>query len=195
MKKHIAIIQGHPDTAPARYTRVFAEHYRNGAEAGGHTVEVIDVASLNFPHLHSKEEFEHGAPPPEILRAQEIIARANHLVVIFPLWLGDIPSILKAFFEQTFRPGFAYSGAMDTGKFKQSLRGKSARVVVTMGMPAFVYRFYFGAHGLKNLRRNVLKFCGISPVRESIIGLIESKDPRRRQRWLVRAEELGRKGG
>lgn len=28
-----------------------------------------------------------------------------------------------------------------------------ARIVISMGMPAFVYRWYFRAHGLKSLRR------------------------------------------
>ena len=32
----------------------------------------------------------------------------------------------------------------------RALRGKTARVVVTMGMPAAAYRWYFGAHDLAN---------------------------------------------
>jgi putative NADPH-quinone reductase len=39
----------------------------------------------------------------------------------------------------------------------------SARAVVTMGMPAFAYRWYFGAHGLKSLTQN-LALVGITPL-------------------------------
>ena len=194
MTRRIAIIQGHPDVAPDRFCRQFAEAYAKSAREAGHTVEMIDVATLDFPLLRSKEDYEKAAAPPVIAQAQEIIRRAEHLVVVFPLWLGDMPALLKGFLEQTLRPSFAYSGAMDGGRFRKLLKGKSARVVVMMGMPAVIYRLYFGAHGLKNLRRNILSFCGIGPIRESLIGLIEQKNPKARHKWLACAQALGRKG-
>ena len=64
-----------------------------------------------------------------------------------------------------------------------------------MGMPAFVYRWYFGAHGIRSLERSVLGFCGIGPIKESLIGGIESPDSTKRSEWLNRMRELGRKGG
>lgn len=194
MTKRIAIIQGHPDLTTNRFCRQFAAAYAISARDSGHTVDVIDVAALDFPLLRSKDDYAMEAAPQQIAHAQQIIAAAEHLVVIFPLWLGDMPALLKGFLEQTLRPGFAYSGAMDRGQFKKLLKGKSARVVVTMGMPALIYRLYFGAHGLKNLRRNILSFCGIAPIRESLIGLIEQKNPKARLKWLACAQALGRKG-
>ena len=194
MKKRIAIIQGHPDRAPERFCRQFAKTYTKAARESGHAVNTIDVAALNFSLLRSQHDYETGAAPTTLRRSQEIIKAANHLVIIFPLWLGDMPALLKGFLEQTLRPGFAYTGAMDRGRFRKLLKGKSARIVVTMGMPAVAYRLYFGAHGLKNLRRNILGFCGVGPIRDSVIGLIEQKNPRARSRWLARAQAFGRKG-
>lgn len=194
MTKRIAIIQGHPDTAPDRFCRQFAKAYANSAQKSGHKVETIDVATLKFPLLRGKEDYEKGKPPRGVKKAQSVIKDADHLLLIFPLWLGDMPALLKGFLEQTLRPTFAYSGGMDSGKFRKLLKGKSARVVVTMGMPAVIYRLYFGAHGLKNLRRNILSFCGIGPIRESLIGLIEQKNPKARHKWLSRARVLGRQG-
>jgi putative NADPH-quinone reductase len=60
-----------------------------------------------------------------------------------------------------------------------------------MGMPAVVYRWYFWAHSLKSLERNILKFCGISPVRQSVIGMVEAPREKRRQRWLAAMYALG----
>jgi putative NADPH-quinone reductase len=71
------------------------------------------------------------------------------------------------------------------------LRGKTARIVVTMGMPAAVYRWYFGAHSLKSLRRNVLSFVGIRPVRATLIGLVEASSAKRRSGWLAKLRQLG----
>lgn len=193
--KHIAIIQGHPDPSSARFCRAFAAAYAEGATAAGHTVvETIDVATLDFRWLRTKDEYEKGAVPQSILKAQAVIRRANHLLIVFPLWLGDMPALLKAFFEQTLRPGFAYGGSTEHGMPARLLKGKSARIVVTMGMPATFYRFYFRAHGLKNLKRNILSFCGVAPVRETLIGMIEGKNPKPRAAWLARAKDLGRKG-
>jgi putative NADPH-quinone reductase len=78
--------------------------------------------------------------------------------------------------------------------WKKLLKGKSARIVVTMGMPALIYRWYFGAHSVKSLERNILAFVGISPIRTSIIGMIEHPDNSRREKWLRTLEALGNKG-
>lgn len=58
----------------------------------------------------------------------------------------------------------------------------------------FVYRWYFGAHGLKNLRRNILAFSGIGAIRESLLGMIEDKNGTNREAWLAKMRALGRKG-
>lgn len=190
--KHILIIQGHPDTAAEHYAHALASHYREGAQAAGHDVRVIAVAQQDLPPLRNQADF-NADPPAAVKTCQDNIAWADHLVIIYPLWLGTMPAVLKAFFEQVFRPGFAFGGQTSKGLWQKKLKGKSARIVVTMGMPAFVYRFFFGAHSLKSLERNILGFVGIGPVRETLIGMVEASAEKRGQ-WLQRMEKLGRKG-
>jgi putative NADPH-quinone reductase len=76
---------------------------------------------------------------------------------------------------------------------KKLLTGKSARIVVTMGMPAFVYRWYFRAHSLKSLERNILSFCSIGPIRESLIGMVEANSDAKWMAELQKMRELGRR--
>ena len=193
MAKQIAIIQGHPDPQGNHFGHALAEAYAMGAQAEGHQVNFIHVAQLEFPLLRSKEEFEKGSPPASIQQAQAIIQQAEHLVFFYPLWMGSMPALLKAFLEQVFRPGFT-TGTKETGKpAQQLLKGKTARIVVTMGMPALLYRWYFLAHSLKSLERNILKFCGISPIQESLIGLVEASEPKRKK-WLAKMRGFGQKG-
>lgn len=192
MPKKVVLIQAHPDPAPERFCRVLAEAYARAATKAGHEVKTLDLARMSFPLLQTKTEHEDGPVPPEIQGAQRLVAAADHLVIVFPLWLGDMPALLKGFLEQLLRPGFAYSGSTEKGLPKKLLKGKSARVVITMGMPAVFYRLYFRAHSLKNLKRNILAFVGISPARESLIGLVEGKDDAPRKKWLKKMEELGR---
>ena len=108
MARNILVLNGHPDPASKGLCHALAEAYAKGARDAGHAVRRLDVAALEFGLLHSQAEFDRSAEAPAILAAQEALMWANHLVVIFPLWLGDMPALLKAFFEQTLRPGFDF---------------------------------------------------------------------------------------
>lgn len=189
----IALIQGHPDTDPQRFCRALAGAYARGAREGGHELREIDVARLEFPLLRSQAEWARATPPPALVPAQRDIGWAEHLVIVHPLWLGEMPALLKGFLEQVARPGFAVP-ALDAPRRERRrklLQGRSAHVVVTMGMPAMLYRLYFRAHGLKVLERSILGMVGIEPVRESLVGMVESPNPRRRERWLERLQADG----
>ena len=144
--------------------------------------------------LRSADEWTHGDTPSGLLEAQATIDWAEHLVIVYPLWLGTMPALFKAFLEQVMRPGFAVGSQKEGMSWRTALRGRSARVVVTMGMPAFVYRWWFGAHSLKSLERNILKFVGIRPVRETLFGMVENASEAKRRRWLEKMSELVRAG-
>ncbi len=128
--------------------------------------------------------------------AQDGIGWAEHIVFFFPIWLGDMPALLKGFLEQVARPGFAIlreKGGSPWGS--KGLSGRSARVVVTMGMPALVYRWYFRAHSVKSLQRNILGFVGIAPVHETLIGMTGDMQPEAAARWLGKLKRLGATAG
>jgi putative NADPH-quinone reductase len=192
MTRRILIIDGHPDPEQARFVHALAQAYERGALAGGHEVRMLQVASLQFAWLRSGEDFLKGRPPGAIGEAQQSVNWAEHIVILYPLWLGSMPALLKAFFEQLLRPGFAFAEAKGRGLPRKLLGGKSARIIVSMGMPALFYRWYFRAHSLKSLERNILAFCGIRPVSASLVGMVESQ--RKRQEWLKKIEALGRRG-
>ena len=104
-----------------------------------------------------------------------------------------MPALFKGFLEQVFRYDFAFEQARD-GRIVRKLKGRSARVVVTMGMPAFGYRWYFRAHSLKSLERNILKLSGVRPIRETLFGMVDDADARKRERWLEQMRALGAAG-
>jgi putative NADPH-quinone reductase len=159
--------------------------------AAGHETRTVSVAELDFPLLRSKQDWDNGQAPAAIANAQQTIRWAEHLLIIHPLWIGSMPALLKAFFEQALRPGFAVAMSAN-GNWTKLLAGRSARVVVTMGMPAIVYRFWVGAHGLKSLTQN-LALVGIASTRSTLIGMVEGIDDAKRQRWLERMRALGKR--
>jgi putative NADPH-quinone reductase len=73
----------------------------------GHAVHRIEVARLDFPILRTREDFEEGRMPDTLVEAREAIVSAQHIVIVFPLWHGTMPALLKAFLEQIMRPGVA----------------------------------------------------------------------------------------
>ena len=93
-----------PAAEPAVAKVEFDDLRNDGAAKGGHTVRWINVAELDFALLRSREDWERGEPPSAIKACQEDIRWADHLVFIFPLWLGGLPALFKGFLEQTLRP-------------------------------------------------------------------------------------------
>ncbi|MDP2324737.1 MAG: NAD(P)H-dependent oxidoreductase [Gammaproteobacteria bacterium] len=191
--KNILIIDGHPDAREGRFVHALACAYREAATGAGHTVRTLSVATLKFPWLQTSDDFRKGEPPPVIRDAQESLVWAQHVVILYPLWLGSMPSLLKAFLEQVLRPGFAFGAARQRGLPKKLLAGRSARVIITMGMPGPFYRIFYRAHSLKSLERNILRFVGFAPVRSLIIGGVEILKPVQRRQHLDEVRELGRR--
>jgi putative NADPH-quinone reductase len=192
MGKHILLIQGHPDASQQHLCHTLAEAYASGAADAGHEVRISTVAQLDFPLLRNQREWEQGEPPAGLKKIQDDIRWAQHLVLVYPLWLGDMPALLKGFLEQVARPGFAFARDRLTPLAKKPLAGRSARVIVTMGMPALVYRWYFRSHSVRSLKRNILRFVGIAPVHETLIGMAGSPDAETIAGWVGKMQELGR---
>jgi putative NADPH-quinone reductase len=186
--RKILIIDGHPDSDPAHFVHALADAYQKGA--GRHDVRNLKLSEIDFPLLRRPADWLDGDAPHEIVAAQRDIAWAEHLVIFYPLWLGDVPALLKGFLEQVMRPNFALR-YREKGLPEKLLKGRTARVVVTMGMPALFYKAFYGAHSVKSLERNILKFVGINPVERTIIGGVEASAERRRK-WLAEMKALGK---
>jgi putative NADPH-quinone reductase len=192
MPKRIVIIQGHPDPAGHHLLHAMADAYAEGARVAGHAVRRIEVATLPFALLRTQLEFETAPLPSTLRQPQEDMRWAEHWVFFFPLWHGTMPALLKGFLEHIFRPGFAME-YKERGFPKRLLSGRSARIVVTMGMPVLLYRWYFGAYGIRSFERSMLSFAGIKPIRQSLFGLTLA-DEKKRAHWIAKLREQGKRG-
>ncbi len=184
--RKVLVINGHPDPDSAHFAAALSAAYLRGANDAGHQIRRIDIGSLDLPAMTNQAAFV-GEPSPAAWEVQQAILWADHLVVVYPLWLGGLPAALKAFFEQVFRYGFAISAP--GGPPRGLLKGRTARVVVTMGMPTPFFRLVFDSAGLRALTRGILGLSGFR-VRSTVIGNVEGPAPGR-ARWLRRLERLG----
>jgi putative NADPH-quinone reductase len=189
--RHILVINGNPDANPKRLCAGLADAYATAAIAKGYEVRHIDIGALDFPFIRSQQDFMAPVAHAAIQKAQADVQWAEHIVLVYPLWLGSLPALFKAFLEQVFRYGFGL-GQTKHGLPKGLLRGRSAHVFVTMGMPSFFYRWIFGALGERALERSILKLCGIAPVRRTIIGSVGSNAAC--QRAIEKATFAGMRG-
>ncbi|MFP4520302.1 MAG: NAD(P)H-dependent oxidoreductase [Oceanicaulis sp.] len=189
----ICLLNAHPDADPARFCHAVADAYEQGALKAGHTVDRFDLGALPVAVLQSAEDFK--APPAEPVRqVQAALSAADHFVMVYPLWLGALPAAAKAFLEQLARADFLIETAAQNQTWPaQKMKGKSARLIVTMGMPGFAYRLFYRSHSLKGLETGVLRLAGFAPVRDSVFGGVETT-PERRAKLLETARALGVKG-
>ena len=185
----IAIFVGNPQLDS--YSEALGQAYRRGAEAGGHRAQLFLLAKMSFDAI-LREGYRREQPlEPDLAAARQALIDCDHVVFIFPLWCGDMPALMKGFIERVLQSDLLKAqkdGRSESWKF---LKGKSSRVIMTMGMPGWFYRWYYGAHALKLLKRNILHFIGISPVRSTVYGMIEAVSDGKRKQWLREAEALG----
>ncbi|MDQ6420604.1 NAD(P)H-dependent oxidoreductase [Paenibacillus sp. LHD-117] len=188
-KSNILVINGHPD--PKSYCLALTEAYAAGASGSGAQVRTIDLSRITFnPNLafgyRQRTELE-----PELLEAQELIRWADHLVFVYPTWWGSMPAVLKGFFDRVFLPGFAFKYRENSSLWDKLLTGKSAHLIVTMDTPSWYNRLIYRHAGHNVMKKNILKFCGISPVRVTEITPVKPSTKEQRSKWLERAKRLG----
>lgn len=185
----IAIFVGNP--LNDSYSEALGKAYQRGAESGGHQAQLFLLGQMKFDAV-LREGYRREQPlEPDLAAARAAFVGCDHVVFIFPLWCGDMPALLKGFFERVLQPDLLKVQTSGGKAGWKVFKNKSARVIMTMGMPGFFYRWYFGAHALKLLRRNILQFVGIKPVRSTIYGMIEAAGDEKRKQWLREVEALG----
>lgn len=190
MVKRILILNGHPDPSADCFCAALCDAYAVGATAAGHTVRRLDLDAVDTTILTAATAF--AEPPAEDVQAvQAAMVEAQHLVIVFPLWLGGVPARLKALLEQVYRGGFGFE--VGPRGWNSKLKGRTARLVVTMGMPGPFFRLVFGGHGVKALAKGVLWLSGYRPIRTSIVGGVEMIGGKGRADWLARMKRLGAK--
>lgn len=189
--RRILVVNAHPDGGNGHLCDALAASYADSATAAGHEVERTDLARLDVPLLASQEQYEGGEVPITLKTGIDHLVWCDHIVLVFPLWLGTMPALLKAWLEQAFRPGVAFDYLPEGRGTTKLFGGKTARIIVTMGMPALIYRLWFRSHGVAGLRRSILKFSGMKTVEVTYFGKVEQVGPGTLLNWLTIARQMG----
>ncbi|KAB7727379.1 flavodoxin family protein [Rudanella paleaurantiibacter] len=193
MSKRIAIINGHPD--PESFNTALASVYATGAKRAGASVQTLHIGELEFdPNLRYGYRKRMDLEP-DLLAALDTIRWAEHLVWVHPVWWSGLPAQMKGFIDRLFLPGLTFQYRTNSVWWDKLLTGRSARIITTLDQPFWYYQLAFGNPSVKQLKRGVLQFCGVNPVRVSYFGPVRSATEHQRHRWLTQVEQLGHQLG
>ncbi len=187
--KKILVINGHPN--PESLNHALAEAYIKGARNTGAEVKYLIIADLKFnPDLHygyrKRTELE-----PDLLNAWEQIKWADHMVWVHPTWWGGMPAIMKGFIDRLFLPGMAFRYRENSVWWDKLLSGKTGHIITSIDQPAIYYWLAFGRPSINQLKKSILQFCGVDPVRVTVVTNVRTATPEKIRQWIEKAEKLG----
>lgn len=185
----ILIINGHPDKES--YNHALAASYKKGAIASAAEVQEVNICELSFnPNLEfgyrKRTELE-----PDLIKAQESIKWADHIVWVYPVWWGSVPAIMKGFLDRVLLPGFAFKKREGSVWWDKFLTGKTSRIICTMDQPTWYYRWLNGKPSHTAMKKLTMNFIGIKKVRITSIGPLRLSKDDFRSKWLHKVEKLG----
>jgi putative NADPH-quinone reductase len=190
--KKVLVILGHP--RPDSLSHALGKAYADGASQNAE-VKILEIARLEFalsyPTRAAYDNKVEGHLEPDLLQAQADIRWADHLVFAYPQWWGGVPAILKGFIERVFLPGFAFKYRHGSPLQDQLLKGKTARLLVTMDAPSWWNRLVYRNAIHNAMLHPTLHFCGVKPVRISEFTAVRKSTPELRQKWLDQTRQLG----
>ena len=189
--KKILVINGHPDRESFCFE--LAKQYKKGASFSGADCKIINLIDLEFSPIlkygfRKKTELET-----DLINIQNDILESNHLVFVYPTWWGTQPALLKGFIDRVFLPKFAFKYRENSLLWDKLLKGKTARLIVTMDTPKWYYNFVYKRPGHNSMKKGILEFCGIKPVKITTLSPIKSSNESKRAKWLKQIEKIGQK--
>lgn len=185
----ILIIDGHPSRKS--FTAAIAESYAKGARDAGAKVEILHLSELEFdPILH--EGYREIMPlEPDLVRAQNLILEAKHLVFCYPHWWGSMPALLKGFIDRVFLPGFAFKYYTKGPFWDRLLAGRSGEIWLMSDSPRIYFLLKYWNSPVKWLKSATLDFSGIKPVKVHVVDRTRFLSEPERRRHLEKARKAG----
>jgi putative NADPH-quinone reductase len=129
-----------------------------GLQAGGHTVNVIDLAERQFNPVMSTAEWNmyqqgNGDVPVGLERDVAFVKAAEMIVFVYPTWWGGLPAQLKGWLERVMLPGTAFVFNTNN-KIRPGLKNiRRIHIASTFGSP-WLYVRLVNDNGRRTLARS-----------------------------------------
>ena len=178
----IYVLLAHPDKDS--FNGRMAEAYCDGARSNGHEVRLQRLGEMRFDPILWKGHKVVQALEPDLVQAQQDILWCQHWVIFYPIWWGSVPALFKGFLDRTLYDGFAYRYHQNDPWWDKLLKGRSAHIITTCDAPKVWVWWQYRNSDLNTVKRAVLGFCGISPVKVTRLDRMRYADAAKRERWI-----------
>lgn len=180
----IYLLLAHPDSTS--FNGAIADAYEKSALAAGHDVRRQNLGELAFDPILRRGYKTVQALEPALLTAQDNIQWCQHWVIVYPVWWGSVPALLKGFFDRVLLPDFAYRPHANDPFWDKLLTGRTAHIITTSDAPAAWLWFQYWNSDINTVRRATLNYCGFSHVRVTRVGQMRFLSEEKRRRSLER---------
>lgn len=119
-----------------------------------------------------------------MVEIQNAITWSDHIVLVYPIWWGSLPALLKGMFDRVFLPGFAFKYREGSHFLDKLLTGRSAHAIATMDTPPWYFKLVYRSPGHHQIRKTILEFSGIKPVKITSFGPMLNATEAKRADWL-----------
>lgn len=189
----IFILNGHP--AETSLNKDLSLTYARTAKANGHEVRILHLHDLEFDMDYGFAGYSQTKPLEEDL--QTVFANlewCEHFVMTTPMWWGGLPGKLKGLIDRVLLPGKAFDTRNTTfGMPAPMLTGRSGRVFITADTPGILMRLLYSNALQHQIRRQILGFIGLKPVKVSFFAPASHPKPKAVARWLKEVQRLAAK--
>ena len=190
---HVAVILAHPNTES--FAHELARRAVSGLQAGGHTVELVDLYAMGFSAAMSTAERAayHESQPildPLVQQQADLVRSVDALVFVYPTWWSGHPAMLKGWLERVLVPGVGFRFDDRSGKVRPGLTNVRRLVgISTYGSPRWYVRSV-NDNGRRILMRALRMSCGVR-VSRTWLGLyaIDTCSADDRQRFAEHVEQ------
>lgn len=189
---NVAIVFNHP--YEGSYCNALLEAIRRGLARAGHTVDLIHLDRDGFNPVMSAADLQafRAKQPvaPEVLAYKERLARAEHLVFIFPIWWELMPALTKGFIDRVVVPGVAYDyiDARNTRMRPLWTKLKGVTILTTMNTPGWLYALLFGNAIKKALVLGTFWKMGYRNLKWMSFNEVKFVTKSKREQWLADVE-------
>jgi NAD(P)H dehydrogenase (quinone) len=193
MAKNVLFILGHP--SQNSFCKALLDSYQKGAAVLGAKCQSICISELNFDGNLAESYKNRDAilVEDDVIKSQELIKWADHIVMAYPTWWGSMPALTKGFIDKVFLPGFAFKHHKGKPFPEKLLKGKSIRLLVTMDAPKWWFYLVYGAAQYRMLRQLVFGYVGFNPIRFTTFGAVRTSSEAQRFKWLKKVEIFGQR--
>lgn len=101
----ILVINGHPDKES--YCQAIFQTIVSNLDTSRHEIITINLNEEDFDPVLRYGYRKRMEEDPFILRSQEWIQWADHLIFVYPIWWSSMPSLMKGWIDRVFTPGIA----------------------------------------------------------------------------------------